>query len=130
MRISFVKSNPCEAPSSIRRHEFDVLLEEEFTISFSPKIDLSFCDQYSVAEDQSCKILKSIKPGLEEESPNVCEFLSRGSQIEKCKASFAITNITNGFRNLLLLNADPKNVVASESVVGDYYANVKYPCIE
>ncbi|KAJ8028771.1 hypothetical protein HOLleu_31105 [Holothuria leucospilota] len=127
LTVSFVKSNPCKAPPSNRRHEFDVMIKEELQFSFS-KPDLGFCDRHSIVENPLCDIFKSIRSDVETAGFDVCQVGGAVSQ-GTCDASFAMLCITDGFRDLLLLKDDPIEVVASERFYGRFKIILQYPCL-
>ncbi|KAJ8043798.1 hypothetical protein HOLleu_11062 [Holothuria leucospilota] len=128
LTVSFVKSKPCKVPPSIRRHEFDAMIEKELQFSFS-KPDLSYCDRQSIVENPVCEIFKSIKSEVETAGLNVCQ-TSQATWEGKCEASLAMLCITDGFRDLLLLKDDPIEVITSERFYGSFGSTLKYPCLE
>ncbi|KAJ8021332.1 hypothetical protein HOLleu_38500 [Holothuria leucospilota] len=128
LRVSFVKSNPCQVPKPYRQHQFDVLVEEELQFSFTGP-DLGYCDRHLSVENPVCEIMEGIKTDVDELSPNVCQFYqptSKGS----CEASLTFESITDGFRDLLLVKDDPIAVLNSERFYDDFDISLKYPCME
>ncbi|KAJ8021518.1 hypothetical protein HOLleu_38754 [Holothuria leucospilota] len=128
LRATFVKSNPCRPASKVSQHEFEVTIDEELDFSFAEP-DLEYCKRHSLVDHQVCDTLENLPCGLKQAGPNVCQFYQPPWE-KSCETSVVDVTVTGEFRNLLLLNDDPVNVVSSEGLYGEYEVGLKYPCME
>ncbi|KAJ8021777.1 hypothetical protein HOLleu_39071 [Holothuria leucospilota] len=128
MRVSFTRSNnPCKPSSFIVTEEFDELLDE-FLFGL-PEPDFSFCERHTFRSD-FCTNANRVKCTINRHAPNICQTFKKRS-VQPCEASLNIMNITPGFREFILLENDPINILASESYSdGPPLIGLKSPCQE
>ncbi|KAJ8041735.1 hypothetical protein HOLleu_12635 [Holothuria leucospilota] len=132
LRLSFERFlDPCMPPPSIVRHELVEFLDKEFQLGV-PEPDISFCKTHPY-ENHYCSTALKILDEVLLASPNICQSpwkSKNGVSSISCMTPLRIEKITDGFLDFLLIGDDPVQVVASESLIGNFSVGLKYPCME
>ncbi|KAJ8030317.1 hypothetical protein HOLleu_26692 [Holothuria leucospilota] len=129
LNLSFIrKTDPCESINPMVRHEFDEYVDQDFQFGLSQP-DFSFCDRHPI-DNTFCTTSNSIKCEVHRSSPNVCQTSWKSPRKVSCENQVQIGNVTDGFRDMMLLGQGEIKVVASESYLGNFSIGLKYPCIE
>ncbi|KAJ8033358.1 hypothetical protein HOLleu_23571 [Holothuria leucospilota] len=130
IRATFIKyDDPCEPPPTIVQDEIKKFVEGDLLLGL-PEPDVSICDRHRPLNERFCSFVDRFGDEFHLNAHNICEtWDDTGHEI--CKTSVDISNMSSGFRDLLLLRNDgPINVIASETYVGNFTVGLKYPCIE
>ncbi|KAJ8050940.1 hypothetical protein HOLleu_04328 [Holothuria leucospilota] len=129
MKVSYERLvNPCEPAIEVSRHELDEFITQEFQLGV-PEPDFSFCDRHP-SENQVCQTLQSIRCDLHRSSPNICQSSWNSEERMVCFASAQVTRIDKWFRDFMMLGNGPAEVIASDSLTGNFSLGLKYPCLE
>ncbi|KAJ8051069.1 hypothetical protein HOLleu_04498 [Holothuria leucospilota] len=128
MKISFNRSSHyCKSSALIVKEEFNEFLFSNFQFGL-PVPDYSFCDRHSF-KSKFCSNAERIKCGVQRYAPNLCQ-VWKSNDFGSCAATVEIKNITSGFRNFILLDDNPVNILASQRFHGNTTMALKYPCQE
>ncbi|KAJ8041766.1 hypothetical protein HOLleu_12671 [Holothuria leucospilota] len=128
--LSFERFNkPCKPAPAMSKHELDEFLTRNFQFGL-PQPGFSSCDRRP-SYNQFCKCIESIQCDLPRCYPEVCETAWYSNERVTCSASVQITNISEGFRDFMMLGDGPIEVIAADSITGDFTMNQsKCPCLK
>ncbi|XP_071832030.1 uncharacterized protein [Apostichopus japonicus] len=132
IKIEFSVTMPCIEPTSIVREEIDdLVLGNWFFGSHSPGLDFCASTTCTSIPDAVpfCALMDRFRPDIESALPNVCTKYASADE-HACAVSFLeVTNITEGFRDFMLLGDGPITVFGAEKFVGNYTTSLWYPCM-
>lgn len=130
MRVSYTRYiDPCVPTSSRVRDEFEQFLSEDKEIG-AAETNFDICDIEQFQQSEFCKIVDGIRCGISRVGPNFCQSAWNSSDKVVCKTTFEFLNVTSGFRNFMMMKEDPVNILATESLYGNFTIGVDYPCID
>lgn len=129
IKVEYSVSEPCTKPPQLLSDEFQELVLEGALLG-SHSGNVFFCNSrpYSTQASSYCNLMDGIRHDVECAYPDVCT-VYKSEDERACTASFQITKITEGFREMLLLGDNPINIVSSEMFGGNYTIDIKYPCV-
>lgn len=107
--------------------------EYEHELQLSPTgPDFSACDLLPDLDTDFCRIYRDprYRQPLSKAGHNVCQYWKQTKDVQSCKASFHITDMSDEMRELLALDSVTRNPVESELQKGTYEVNVVFPCVE
>lgn len=126
LRISFRKSDPCEKPEVVVKHQYDEFrLGELRTGAELP--DFSYCGEHHGHNSRFCAVGNDLGDDLGEWKYRICQrWASRDHT--SCIASLKIEKMTPMFRDLLSVGVSELRIVSSEQYHGNYTVEMFYPC--
>ncbi|KAJ8024047.1 hypothetical protein HOLleu_36660 [Holothuria leucospilota] len=127
IRANFQRAvNPCVPSPDKVDDEIKRFMGSDFHFG-NPEPHFAFCDRHSFDND-FCNAVKSVRTEVQQEGPNICQFW-RIDDVHSCATTTQINTMTKYFRDFILLENDPLEIVASETMKGNFSIGLKYPCL-